>query len=134
MFSKQFVLYHKEGMKCWPGWYFICSDNNYWRQINISFIDLEIFSIQWIKSGVEVPKKQVPCKTIRISSLQCTLHTRVLKMLRVFYLLKLASYPGESIHFTKRIFFFFEEFRYATYFLLDNKLKLENAEILTFLR
>ena len=24
MFSKQFLLYHKEGVKCWPGWYFIC--------------------------------------------------------------------------------------------------------------
>ena len=21
MFSKQFLLYHKEGVKCWPGWY-----------------------------------------------------------------------------------------------------------------
>ena len=24
VFSKQFLLYHWEGMKSWPGWYFIC--------------------------------------------------------------------------------------------------------------
>ena len=24
LFSKQFLSYHKEGVKCWPGWYFIC--------------------------------------------------------------------------------------------------------------
>ena len=24
MLSKQFLLYHTEGRKCWPNWYFIC--------------------------------------------------------------------------------------------------------------
>ena len=87
MFSKQFLLYHKEGVKCWPGWYFIfleiylaTIDDSF---ISIPFIDLEIFSIQWIKSGVEVPTAQVPTeqvawKTIGISNLHRALHTHIL--------------------------------------------------------
>ena len=87
MFSKQFLLYHKEGVKCWPGWYFICLviyvttiDDSF---ISIPFTDLEIFSIQWIKSGVkvptvQVPTEQVPCKTTGISNLHSALHTHML--------------------------------------------------------
>ena len=51
--------------------------------ISIPLIDLVIFSIQWIKSGVEVstgqvPTEQVPCKTIEFSNLHCALHMHVL--------------------------------------------------------
>ena len=55
MFSKQFLLYHKDGVKCWPGLYITSLiiylttiDDSF---ISIPFVDLEIFSIQWIKSG-----------------------------------------------------------------------------------
>ena len=73
MFSKQFLSYYKERMQCLPGWYFISFviylttiDNNI---MSIPFIDLAIFSIQWSKSGVEVPTDQVPCKTIGITGI-----------------------------------------------------------------
>ena len=82
LFTKQFLLYHTEGMKFWPAWYFICfaiylttNDGNF---ISIPFIDLAIFSIQWSKLVVEVPMDQVPCKTIGISYLYCVLHTHML--------------------------------------------------------
>ena len=52
--------------------------------ISIPFIDLEILSIQWIRSGVEVPMlqvptEQVPCKTIGISNLHFAFHMHMLK-------------------------------------------------------
>ena len=81
MFSKQFLSYHKEGVKL-PGWYFIClviyltTINDIF--ISIQFINLAIFSIPWSKSGVEVPTDQVLCKTMGISKLHCALHTHML--------------------------------------------------------
>ena len=41
------------------------------------------------------------------------------------------SYPGKSIYFSRGKFS--EEFKYATNFLLDDKLEIENAEILTYI-
>ena len=86
MFLKQFLSYHTIGVKCWPGWYFICLaiylttiDDNF---ISIPFIDLAIFSIQWSQGWrflqINVPTDQVPCKTIGISNLHCALHTHLL--------------------------------------------------------
>ena len=118
-------------MKCRPGWYFICLaiylttiDDNF---ICIPFIDLAIFSIQWSKSGVEVPTDQVPCKTIGISNLHCALHTHMLtnaKSVLTFEIgVKYTFFKGK----------FSEEFKYATNFLLDNKLKIETAETLNYI-
>ena len=59
---KTILIVSKGRGKCWPGCYFIClviyltpTDESF---ISIPFIDLAIYSIQRIKSGVEVPMEQ----------------------------------------------------------------------------
>ena len=104
---KTLLLYHKEKVKCWPGWYFICLliyltaiDASF---ISNTFIDSAIFSIQWVKSGVAVPTDQVPGKTIVISNLHCALHMHMLKnAISVLSLeLGIIRYLGRSLHFFK---------------------------------
>ena len=103
MFSKQFLSYHKERIKCWPGWYFICLviylttiDDNF---ISIPFIILRYFQFHEVSQGwsfvrISVPTDQVPCKTIGISKLHCALHTHMLTNAK-------SVLPGKSIQFSK---------------------------------
>ena len=67
-FSKQFLSYHKEGVKCWPGWNFICLVDECVSEV----------SQGWRFLWISIPTDQVLCKSIRISDSHCALRTHML--------------------------------------------------------
>ena len=78
--------------------------------------------------GSNVPTDQIPCKTIGISNLHCALHTHMLTNVKSIVVSEIGV-----IHTLVKVYIFKRkfcgEFKCATNFLLDGKLKIENGEI-----
>ena len=86
----------------------------------------------WRCLRISVPMDQIPCKTIGISNLHCALHTHTLTNAKSIVTFEIGIIPWQKYTFFKGKFC--EEFKYATNFLLDGKFKIENDEILTYIK
>ena len=88
-------------------------------------------SQEWRCLRIRMPTDQIQCKTIGISNLHCALHTHMPTNAKSVLTFEIGVIPWEKYTFFKGKFS--EEFKYAINFLLDDKLKIENAETLTYI-